>query len=46
MLLYMVISERESYYDGRSGQESERGEEFIERTDAIRAIAEGMDDLE
>ena len=47
VLLYMVVSERESYYDDRSEewQESERGEEFIERTDALKEIEGSLGEL-
>lgn len=47
VLLYMVVSERESYYDDRSEewQESERGEEFVERTDALKDIEGSLGEL-
>ena len=47
VLLYTVVSERESYYDDRSEewQESERGEEFLERTDALKEIEGSLGEL-
>ena len=47
-LLSTVADEREAYYDDRSEEwlESEKGEAFVETTDAIRAIVEALEDLD
>lgn len=47
-LLSMVVDEREAYHDDRTDewQESDRGETFVEQTDAIRAIVEAIEDLD
>ncbi|HOC32284.1 MAG TPA: hypothetical protein PKK84_08595 [Armatimonadota bacterium] len=47
ILLRTVLDEREDYHDDRSDewQESERGEDFAERTDALREIEEALDAL-
>jgi hypothetical protein len=47
-LLYMVVDEREAYHDDRTDewQESDRGEAFVDSTDAIRAIAEALEALD
>jgi hypothetical protein len=46
-LLSMVVEERETYQDDRSGdwRESEKGETFQERTDAVNEILTALDDL-
>jgi len=47
-LLAMVLDERETYHDERSEawQESDKGEAFVETTEAIRAIVDAMDNLD
>jgi hypothetical protein len=46
-LLSMVVDEREAYFDDRSDewQESDKGDAFQERSDAITNILDGLDDL-
>jgi hypothetical protein len=46
-LLSMVASEREDYFDDRSDewQESDKGDAFQERSDAIADILNAVDDL-
>lgn len=47
ILLRTVLDEREEYHGERSDswQESERGEDFAERTDALREIEDALDAL-
>jgi hypothetical protein len=47
-LLAMVLDERETYHDERSEawQESDKGEAFVETTEAIRAIVDAIDNLD
>ena len=48
ILFITVLAERETYHDERSEawQESDRGEAFVEGTDAIMAIVEAIEDLD
>lgn len=45
-LVRMVVEEREAYYDERSEawQASDKGEAFVEGTDAIRGIVEALEE--
>jgi hypothetical protein len=48
ILFRTVLDERETYHDERSEawQESDKAEVFVETTEAIRAIVEGIEDLD
>jgi hypothetical protein len=47
-LVQMVLDEREAYYDDRSEewQESEKGDAFQERTDAVQAAMDALEGID